>query len=68
MKKINIDVLSPKTVDILRDTAVKIEKDDLKTARELMYLAHMLRPTGAFIKKKLEMYNKQLNRTPAEKN
>lgn len=51
MKKINIDILSPKTVDIPKDTAVQIEKDDLKVARELMNLAYLSRPTGAFINK-----------------
>jgi hypothetical protein len=46
--KININKLSSKAVDILGDAAVTIENNDLKTARELMYIAHLSRPNGPF--------------------
>lgn len=58
-KKISIDKLKPKTVDALRDLAVKIEKNDLETAQELMLLAYTARPTGTFIKAKLDEYIKK---------
>lgn len=63
----NINKLNPRTVDILRDTAVKIEKDDLMVAFELMSIAYTTRPGGPFIKKKVEEYSKILfTLTPEE--
>jgi hypothetical protein len=62
MKKIYAEKLKPKTVDILRDTALKIEKDDLETAYELMLLAYASRPNGPYIKNKIEEYSRYLFR------
>jgi len=47
--------------DLFRDAAIKIEDDNLKPAFELMSLAHNIRPTGPFIKEKLESYRHNLN-------
>lgn len=60
MNKINIDKLKPKTINMLRDMAAKIEKNDLTTAYELMSLAYRARPNGLFIKEKVEEYSKEL--------
>ncbi|WP_226648455.1 hypothetical protein [Microbulbifer variabilis] len=49
-----------KDIDLIRDSAVLLEKDHLQMARDLMQLAHDMRPEGKFIKKKLEAYNRGL--------
>jgi len=59
-KKIDIQKLNPKTIDILRDMAVKLETEDLRTAYELMSLAYIARPNGGFIMKKVEEYHHKL--------
>ena len=58
-EKIYLPELKPKTVDALRDLALKIESTDLETAKELMLMAHLARPNGPFIKQKLDEYNKK---------
>jgi len=46
--------------DYLRDAAVALEKaDDLAAARKRMALAHVIRPQGPFIARKLDEYEKQ---------
>lgn len=65
-KTINLPKLSPKTVNTLRDMAVKIEPKDLEVAKELMFLAHLARPNGSFIKNKLDRYRKILNVSPSD--
>ncbi|MDN2664390.1 hypothetical protein OW492_13520 [Psychromonas sp. 14N.309.X.WAT.B.A12] len=53
----NIDMqISPKSLDKLIDIAVSFEKEDLKLAKNLMYMANLLRPNGTVIKKKLLQY------------
>ena len=47
--------------DIFRNAALKIEKEDLKLAFELMNLAHEIRPAGTMIKQKLDEYREKLN-------
>lgn len=49
--------LSAKSIDLIRDVAVRMEVEDTGIARELMLLASIARPNGPFIKKKLEEYN-----------
>jgi len=45
-------------VDDFRDMAMKFEHErDISSAKELMYLAHLGRPKGAFIQNKLNEYN-----------
>ncbi|MCR9672207.1 hypothetical protein NB557_02915 [Vibrio alginolyticus] len=48
--------VAPAQIDLIRDTALKLEDVDLITAYELMHLAHQLRPQGPFIKQKLDEY------------
>ena len=42
--------------DILRDAALQLESIDMQNATYLMELAHIARPNGTFIKKKLDEY------------
>ncbi|WP_061008000.1 hypothetical protein [Vibrio sp. CUB2] len=55
-------------IDLIRDTAIKIEGLNIGIANELMLLAHNLRPNGKQIKSKLVTYSKMLckNRTPID--
>jgi hypothetical protein len=53
-KKLNIE--DTKIVDILRDEAIKREKESIEDAQILMKAARLLRPSGPFIKKKCEEY------------
>jgi len=55
----NIEVskkLDPKEINLLRDSAVKLESIDLEKATKLMSLAHKARPDGPFIIEKLKEY------------
>jgi len=54
-------ILSPKVIDLIRDSAVLLEKNDLKKALELMELAKKLRPNGSFINSKVNTYKKIIN-------
>lgn len=45
--------VSQRQIDILRDTAVKLEKKDMQNAEMLMHMAFLLRPSGKYIYKKL---------------
>ena len=47
-------------VDTIRDSAIALEKTNIKLAYELMCIAHNGRPNGKFIKKKLEEYKQLL--------
>ncbi len=52
-----------KPADILRDIAIAFEMDgDIEMAKEIMYKAYILRPTGSAIKKKLDMYKQSLSK------
>lgn len=46
---------------LLRNAALKLEKEDLKLAFDLMKFAHLIRPSGPFIKRKLDEYRQSLN-------
>ena len=46
--------------DVLRDAALKLECEDLNIAHDLMELAHIIRPNGPFINKKLNEYKNRL--------
>ena len=49
------------SADILRDVAIAFESiNDIQTAKKVMQQAHLLRPDGPVIKKKLDEYNKLL--------
>lgn len=52
--------MKAKTIDAIRDLALRHEEEDLQVAYELMSLAHRNRPKGLFIKNKLAQYKKQL--------
>ncbi len=55
------EVISPFTVDWLRNQAIKSEKSgNIAQAKDLMSLACLLRPGGEFIKQKLVEYRKRL--------
>jgi hypothetical protein len=53
-KKLTIE--DAKIVDILRDEAIKREKESIEDAQVLMKAARLLRPSGPFIKEKCEEY------------
>lgn len=53
--------INSKTVDILRDLAVRYELIDLEIAYDLMNIAYKARPNGLFIQRKLDMYKSKLN-------
>ena len=55
-------VLNNDYIGTLRDVAVKIEDTSLKDAYRLMNLAHIARPHGPFIKKKLDIYQEKLEK------
>ncbi len=65
-KKINLNELSSKTINAIRDLALKIESEDMETAKELMSLAYTARPTGSRMIKKLNEYDNKLNPSPAK--
>lgn len=52
--------LSYKDVNYIRDTALTYENNNINFAYELMYIAFKLRPSGPFIRKKLELYRKRI--------
>ncbi|XAW89833.1 hypothetical protein ABDK09_09560 [Vibrio sp. CDRSL-10 TSBA] len=54
------DIKTSKDVDWLRDEAVKLEKINLPEALRLMELAHLARPSGPFIRQKVEEYRASL--------
>lgn len=57
IKSVSIEeIKSARDIDWLRDEAVKLESTDLSGALRLMELAHQARPTGPFIKRKVEEY------------
>lgn len=58
--------LSNQTIEFLRDSAVKLENDNMKMSLELMNLAHLARPQGPFIKKKMAEYEKALKEQKKE--
>ncbi len=58
--------MNPKTINAIRDLALKYEQSDLKIAFELMSIAHSERPKGGFIKKKLLEYQEQIDHVSAE--
>lgn len=53
--------LDKQFINNIRDTAVAIEEINIELAYNLMQLAYKARPTGLFIKRKLESYKKRLN-------
>lgn len=50
--------ISGNVVDIIRDEAIKREKNNIKESISLMQAAHILRPAGEFILSKLSEYEK----------
>ncbi|WP_025564755.1 hypothetical protein [Psychromonas sp. SP041] len=54
--------LEEKTINLLREMAIKNEGDNLKVAFDLMNLANLARPKGPVIKSKLEEYRFKLNK------
>lgn len=53
--------LKHKTVDALRDLALDLEAEELEVSEQLMALALQARPSGSFIKSKLEGYRETLH-------
>jgi hypothetical protein len=61
--------LQPKTITMLTNIAIDLENDNRDVAMELMMLAHIARPKGHVINKKLDEYNnkkKDLNKNQTE--
>jgi hypothetical protein len=56
-----LDITSDIFVDTLRDAAIEIEEKDLQKAYYLMSLAHLGRPEGPSISKKLDEYQEKLS-------
>jgi hypothetical protein len=52
--------MNPRTIDAIRDCALRYENNDLQVAYELMQIAHINRPSGLFIEKKYLNYKEQL--------
>ena len=57
-----VSAMSKKSVDLIRDTAVSIENTNVRVAKELMQIAHLARPHGPFIKKKIKEYERILKK------
>lgn len=53
--------MSEEHIDLLRDAAILLETKDIRKSYELMKIAHELRPSGPFIKKKLDTYSQLIN-------
>ncbi|MGY5449818.1 glycosyltransferase family 2 protein [Agarivorans sp. MS3-6] len=53
--------LSKKDVDLIRDSALALENDDVSLALKLMLLAKRFRPEGRVINNKIAVYRKKLN-------
>ncbi len=56
--------LKDKDIDILRDTALNLENIDLPVSYQLMRIASESRPSGTFIKQKLNEYQDLLDGNP----
>lgn len=54
------EIKTARDVDWLRDEAVKLETSNLPDALRLMEIAHQARPSGPFIKRKVEEYRSVL--------
>lgn len=54
--------ISGRVVDIIRDEAIRREKENIQESISLMQAAHILRPTGEFIKSKLAKYKNLYNK------
>ena len=54
-------ILESTEIDLLIDSALYIEKSNTVLAMHMMKLAYKFRPTGPFIKKKINEYNSILN-------
>lgn len=52
----------PRVANLLRDHAIKLEKNDLTSAYVLMLAAGVIRPNGGFIKNKIISYKKEISR------
>ena len=52
--------MKPNKINTIRNAALKLENQDLQMAYDLMYIAHQQRPTGPFIKEKLNEYKNKL--------
>lgn len=53
-----LPVVQSKTINKLRDVAIRMEDFDLDISKDIMKLAHYYRPTGPFIIKKIQQYSK----------
>lgn len=49
-------------IDVIRDSALLLEKVDFQKAYQLMSLASILRPDGGFIKKKIKEYESEMQK------
>lgn len=54
------NILPDRYAVLFRDVALKMEKDNLESAFEIMSLAHKIRPSAQFIGDKLKEYSKRL--------
>jgi len=52
--------MNQKQINLIRDAAISLEKDNLQMSHDLMALAYEKRPQGPLIKKKLNKYKQQL--------
>ena len=56
------EIFPDSCADTLRNAALRIEKNDLRLACDLMILAHKVRPGGPVIKRMLEEYRRKLKK------
>jgi len=56
-----LDIADPRVVDVIREEAVRRERDSLDEAYLLMSAARVLRPNGPFIIKKLNEYKSRID-------
>lgn len=53
-------MLRPKSIDEIRDLAIRLEMKDIEAAHALMDMAHSARPDGPYIKQKLRQYKQTI--------
>lgn len=56
--------ISEEEINLIRDSALALEKVNLKSSLALMELAHKLRPTGVFIIQKISNYKNLKKQIP----
>jgi hypothetical protein len=56
-------MLKPKSINLIRDLAVRLEATDVEASHTLMEIAYSARPNGEFIEQKLRQYRLEIDAT-----